>query len=238
MHITSPAHLRYVLEKNNKFLGPTTSARSFLQDAKQLLENGGPLGEVALLLEAAIQRNEPGEGGYEAWLLLGETRSMDEREEAALRAFTEGVRIAQEHGGGGAGMIVRTFSLVSLKLELTKIIYQSLAIAFTNEGYERASYSTLLRWLRAQYPSHTIPPDTLQSTTKSAWHSQPLVTDAFLALARNQHEAGEMDADVQIALGVLFYGRGEYEHARDCFQSALAARPDVCFLITSGVVTC
>ena len=56
-----------------------------------------------MLLEAGIQRGELGEGGYEAWILLGETRSMDEREEAGMRALKEGVRIAQAQPGGGKG---------------------------------------------------------------------------------------------------------------------------------------
>lgn len=196
----------YQFEQNNKHLSHTSS-RSFLQDAKNLLESGGSLGEVGLLLEAAIQRGELGEGGYETWLLLGETKSMDEREEPAMQAFSEGVRIAQENGASGAGML-------------------SLAISFTNEGYERASYSMLLRWLRSRFPDHPIPAETLQSITKSAWHSQPLITDAYLDLARSQHAQGVVDADVQIALGVLFYSRSDYDHAKDCFQSALALRPE------------
>jgi peroxin-5 len=196
----------YKFDPNNRFLGQSSS-RSFLQDAKNLLESGGSLGEVGLLLEAAIQRGELGQGGYETWLLLGETKSMDEREESAMQAFSEGVRIAQANGGSGAGML-------------------SLAISFTNEGYERASYSMLLQWLRSRFPDHPIPAETIQSITKSAWHSQPLITDAYLDLARSQHAQGVVDADVQIALGVLFYSRSDYEHAKDCFQSALALRPD------------
>lgn len=72
-----------------------------------MLEAGGSLGEVAQLLEAAIQKKELGEGGYEAWILLGEVRSMDEREELGMLALREGVRIAKEQGGaGGVGMLV------------------------------------------------------------------------------------------------------------------------------------
>ena len=71
-----------------------------------MLENNGSLTEVALLLEAAIQKGELGEGGYEAWILLGETRSMDEREEAGMRALMEGVRRAEQVSGNGAGMLV------------------------------------------------------------------------------------------------------------------------------------
>ena len=60
-------------------------------------------------LEAAIQRNDLGEGGYEAWILLGETRSMDEREEAGMRALTEGVRLSEAASAAGAGMLVSIF---------------------------------------------------------------------------------------------------------------------------------
>jgi peroxin-5 len=78
-----------------------------LQAAKDLLEAGGSLSEVALMLEAAIQQKDMGEGGYEAWILLGEARSMDEREELAMLALREGVRIASDQGGaGGVGMLV------------------------------------------------------------------------------------------------------------------------------------
>lgn len=58
------------------------------------------------MLEAAIQQGEVGEGGYESWVLLGETRNMDEREEAGMRALLHGVKIAQEYGAPGAGMLV------------------------------------------------------------------------------------------------------------------------------------
>jgi peroxin-5 len=80
---------------------------SSLAAAKELLNSGGSLSEVALMLEAAIQNKDLGEGGYEAWILLGEVRSMDEREELGMLALREGVRIASEQGGaGGVGMLV------------------------------------------------------------------------------------------------------------------------------------
>jgi len=58
------------------------------------------------MLEAAIQQGEGGEGGYESWVLLGETRNMDEREESGMRALLHGVEIAEEYGAPGAGMLV------------------------------------------------------------------------------------------------------------------------------------
>ncbi len=94
-------------EENNKYLDPSSPTLSPLALAKQMLEQNASLSEVALLLEAAIQKGEFGEGGYEAWVLLGETRNMDEREEAGMKALTEGVRLAEEAGAAGAGMLVR-----------------------------------------------------------------------------------------------------------------------------------
>ena len=62
--------------------------------------------DAALLLEAAIQKGQLGEGGYEAWILLGEVRSMDEREEQGMRALMEGVKRAEDAGAAGEGMLV------------------------------------------------------------------------------------------------------------------------------------
>jgi peroxin-5 len=109
------------VEKNNKYMDPSFS-RSLLSDAKVLLNNNGSLSEAALILEAAIQKEELGEGGYETWVLLGETRNMDEREEAGMRALLQGVKRAEESGTPGAGMLV---SLV--QINLTSNLISSLA---------------------------------------------------------------------------------------------------------------
>ena len=75
------------------------------------MENNGSLSDAALLLEAAILRGDLGEGGYEAWILLGEARNMDEREEAGMRALAEGVRRGEAAGASGAGMLVSILPL-------------------------------------------------------------------------------------------------------------------------------
>jgi len=196
----------YVFEENNKYLDPSSSTQSPLALAKQMLEQNASLSEVALLLEAAIQKGELGEGGYEAWILLGETRNMDEREEAGMKALTEGVRLAEAAGAGGAGML-------------------SLAISYTNESFDRASHAMLLRWLRARFPDTPISPELQEAVTKSAWFSHDVVTEAFLNVARTQHAQGVIDPDVQLALGVLFYTNGAYDRAKDCFEAALSVRP-------------
>lgn len=202
----------------------TPPSGSSLEEAKKLLENNGSLTEAALLLEAAIQKGDLGEGGYEAWILLGETRSMDEREEAGMRALTEGVRRAEEGGGQGAGMLVSVNGLYSCILMLNYCI-QSLAISFTNEGYERGSHSMLMRWLRARFPDFTPSSEATASLRETHWASREAVTDAFITIARQQHAAGVVDPDVQTGLGVLFYTNGDFDRARDCFESALAVKP-------------
>ncbi|KAH6902488.1 hypothetical protein BKA70DRAFT_1435216 [Coprinopsis sp. MPI-PUGE-AT-0042] len=105
----------YVFELSNPFM--ESHSWQLLEEAKALLENNGSLSEAALMIEAAIQKGHLGEGGYEAWILLGETRSMDEREEAGMKALMEGVKRAEAAGNAGEGIL-------------------SLAISFANESYD------------------------------------------------------------------------------------------------------
>jgi peroxin-5 len=63
--------------------------------------------------------------------------------------------------------------------------------------------------------------------TNSSWDTHARVTDVFLSLARQQHAEGHIDPDVQIGLGILFYSNGEYDRAKDCFETALSIRPRV-----------
>ena len=98
------------LDLNNKYLGP--EHQGLLSEAKTMLSRGDSLSEVALLLEAAIQKGDLGTGGYEAWILLGETRNMDEREDAGMRALVEGVRRAKAAGDPSSGMLVRSLNII------------------------------------------------------------------------------------------------------------------------------
>ena len=85
----------------------------------------------------------------------------------------------------------------------------------------------LLRWLHARFPDYPISEDAWKSLSGAGWHSHERVTEAFLGLAREQYARGEMDPDVQIALGVLFYASSEFDRAKDCFEAALTVRPKV-----------
>jgi peroxin-5 len=215
-------------EPNNKYLDPSSSSRSPLSEAKAFLEQGGSLSEAALLLEAAIQKGELGEGGYEAWILLGETRNMDEREDLGLRALTEGVRLSEAANANGVGMLVRISSGNFIQPPFITGCLQSLAISYTNESYDRAAYNMLLRWLQARFPDFPIPDETQRAVSlHSTWDSHEKLTETFLTLARQQYNQGVVDPDTQIALGVLSYATSDYERAKDCFESALSQRPGV-----------
>jgi peroxin-5 len=68
--------------------------------------------------------------------------------------------------------------------------------------------------------------DPLQGTDGNPWASLNRATSLFLAAAREGAAKGTIDPEVQVGLGVLFYSNSSYEQARDCFNTALQARPN------------
>ncbi|KAG8739280.1 Peroxisomal membrane signal receptor PTS1 [Ceratobasidium sp. 414] len=200
-----PAMERYRFDESNPHLKEGQDSRSFLDAAKEILAHPsgtGSLREAGLLLEAAIQKGQLGEGGYEAWVLLGEVRGMDERESEGLVALREGVN----RGAPPEALL-------------------SLAISYTNESYSRAAQYTLRQYLATRFPSLVSNAD-VQPDSLAPWAGHELTADLFLRAARAQHAAGEpVDADVQSGLGTLYYGNGDYDKAADCFAAALGVRP-------------
>jgi peroxin-5 len=63
--------------------------------------------------------------------------------------------------------------------------------------------------------------------------------NSFLSLAREQYAAhGNVDPNVQVGLGTLYYMMGDYGEARDCWVAALGERPNVSCLRTWRGRTC
>ncbi|KAK3693904.1 hypothetical protein B0T22DRAFT_402209 [Podospora appendiculata] len=185
----------YLFEDENMFQDQPNP----FEEGVRIMSEGGNLSLAALAFEAAVQKNPD---HVEAWVYLGSAQAQNEKEEAAIRAL--------EH---------------AMKLDPNNLAAQmGLAVSYTNEGYDSTAYRTLERWLSVKYP-HIIAPQDLSSaaelgfTDRAQLHER--VTNLFLDAARLAPDGDHMDPDVQVGLGVLFYGAEDYDKAVDCFQAAL-----------------
>ncbi|KAI5796537.1 hypothetical protein EDC01DRAFT_614343 [Geopyxis carbonaria] len=181
----------YLFEPDNPYM----QHQDPFSEGKRLVDTGGNLSLAALAFEAAVQQNER---HVDAWTELGACQAMNEKETPAIRAFEAALKI-DEH-------------LPAL---------MGLSVSYTNEGYDTTAYATLERWLAAKYPevrSQAGPPP---ASTIDRQNLHQRVTDMFIQAAMLSPDGEAMDADVQIGLGVLFYGDEEYDKAVDCFTAAL-----------------
>ncbi|KAK4188011.1 peroxisomal targeting signal 1 receptor encoded by the pex5 protein [Podospora australis] len=169
------------------------------EEGLRIMNEGGNLSLAALAFEAAVQKDPE---HVDAWVHLGGAQAQNEKEEAAIRAL--------EH---------------AMKLDPNNLAaLMGLAVSYTNEGYDSTAYRTLERWLSIKYPQVIAPADLSSAadmgfTDRAQLHDR--VTDLFLEAARLAPDGDHMDPDVQVGLGVLFYGAEDYDKAVDCFQSAL-----------------
>ena len=187
----------YLFEDENVF---RTVGDPFGEGMK-IMEEAGNLSLAALAFEAAVQKNPQ---HVEAWNMLGSAQAQNEKESPAIRALEQ-----------------------ALKLDPNNLeALMGLAVSYTNEGYDATAYRTLERWLSTKY-SNIISPENLSSpndigfTDRQALHEK--VTNLFIKAAQLSPDGEHMDPDVQVGLGVLFYGDEEYEKAVDCFSAALAS---------------
>ena len=167
----------------------------------RILDEAGNLSLAALAFEAAVQRDPR---HVEAWTLLGTAQAQNEKETPAIRALERALHLDPRN----------TDALMGL------------AVSYTNEGYDATAYRTLERWLSVRHPA-VVAPDQLSAaadvgfTDRRQLHAR--VTDLFLQAAAQRPAGADMDPDVQVGLGVLFYGAEQHDKAVDCFGAALAS---------------
>lgn len=187
----------YLFEQKNLF----KDTQNPFQEGMRIVDEGGNLSLAALAFEAAIQKDPT---HVEAWVQLGMAQAQNEKETAAIRALEKAKSLDPNNAPA----------------------LMTLAVSYTNEGYDSIAYRTLERWLSIRYPS-VISPNDLSSaaeigfTERQELHDR--VTKLFIQAARLSPDGEHMDPDVQVGLGVLFYGAEEYEKAVDCFSAALAS---------------
>ncbi|KAI1482548.1 TPR-like protein [Daldinia eschscholtzii] len=192
-----PAIENYLFEEENLF---KDTANPF-EEGMRIVDEGGNLSLASLAFEAAVQKDPK---HVEAWVQLGMAQAQNEKETAAIRALEQAKNLDPNNAPA----------------------LMTLAVSYTNEGYDTIAYRTLERWLSVRYPS-VISPGDLSSpaeigfTERQQLHDR--VTQLFIKAARLSPDGEHMDPDVQVGLGVLFYGAEEYDKAVDCFSAALAS---------------
>ena len=188
----------YLFEEDNPF---SATSRDPFNEGLKIIEEGGNLSLAALAFEAAVQKDPQ---HVQAWCQLGSAQAQNEKEAPAIRALEQ-----------------------ALKLDPSNLpALMGLAISYTNEGYDSTAYRTLERWLATKYPqvvslNNLTPEGEMGFTDRHILHDK--VTDLFIRAAQLSPDGEHMDPDVQVGLGVLFYGAEEYGKAVDCFEAALAS---------------
>ena len=186
----------YMFEEYNVF----KDVKNAYEEGQKIMRDGGNLSLAALAFEAAIQQQED---FVEAWVALGKAQAQNEKESPAIRALEHALKIDPDNLDALMG----------------------LAVSYTNEGYDTLAHRTLERWVGVKYPQLGVTPRGMEGeeemgfTNRIQLHKK--VTEYFLEAAQLHPEGGDVDVDVQVGLGVLFYGSEEYEKAVDCFSAAL-----------------
>ena len=193
----SPDTADYMFEETNPFADQPGA----FEEGQKIMREGGNLSLAALAFEEAVKQRPD---FVEAWVALGQTQAQNEKETPAIRALEK-------------AMMLDPNSLDAL---------MGLSVSYTNEGFDSLAYRTLERWVSVKYPQLGVAPrgledasDELGFTDRHVLHEK--VTDLFLKAAQMNPEGGNVDVDVQVGLGVLFYGSEDYDKAVDCFTAAL-----------------
>ncbi|KAG8747850.1 hypothetical protein FRC10_011296 [Ceratobasidium sp. 414] len=168
-----------------------------------LHRHGAGLQQSVLEHEAIVQR-DPSDA--QAWFALGVKQQENEREQHAIDALREAV--------------ARDPSCMPA--------YLALAVSFANEGDKVSAHRAIGSWMSARGATVRkvggLGELGIVDGVGTVEEIHQEYVHGLLNMARASGE--EIDADVQMALGVLLNTAEDYEKAQDCFRTALAVRPD------------
>ncbi|WFD04594.1 hypothetical protein MOBT1_003307 [Malassezia obtusa] len=154
--------------------------------------------ESVLEHEAAVQEDPT---RAEAWYSLGLRQQENEREKQAIAALRKAVELDAR----------------------MKDAWLALAVSYTNENDRDAALESIERWITANERYADV---VRTRAARGGGDRHKRVASLLMAMARSGLGDAPLDADVQVALGVLFNSCGEFDKAVDCFSAALGARPD------------
>ncbi|KAJ3910324.1 hypothetical protein F5879DRAFT_1013201 [Lentinula edodes] len=188
----------YQFQKNNPYLrGDSLRMRHHSMHSDDRLE-------TVLALEAAVQQDV---SNASAWFELGVKQQEHERETQALQALKRATELDPSYLPG----------------------WLALAVSYTNDGRRLEAYEAIREWVLRNDDHRDILQQHLSQHPSS---EEATIQEKFKQLVQclitmaQQSAFGQIDADIQIALAVLFNSNEEYGKAQDCFRAALSIRPD------------
>ncbi|KAL0578750.1 hypothetical protein V5O48_003248 [Marasmius crinis-equi] len=166
-------------------------------------ERGDERLESVLELEALVQRDPQNAQG---WFELGVKQQENEREQKALAALQRANELDPSY----------------------LPTWLALAISHTNDGDRVNAYDAVKQWVVRNERHRAAAQEYLQRfpEPRDAPIKEKFIHICQCLISMAQRSADDLDADIQIALGVLFYTEEDYAKAQDCFKAALSARPE------------
>lgn len=181
--------------------------REYMSEAAQ-----AAMSRTIAQLEAETQQNPQDSS---SWLALGIKQQENEREEQAIKALQQALALDPELSDA----------------------WLAIAVSYTNENVRSLAYDAIERWIdsRKEYAETVRQYKMLQgeqmddasSADRHAYLTGMLITMATASPDVQEMGGEAIDADIQVALGVLFNSSEEFDKAVDCLGAALAVRPDV-----------
>ncbi|KAG8690184.1 hypothetical protein FRC11_013294 [Ceratobasidium sp. 423] len=182
--------------QNSQFMGLMKQ----LRDGEVVVQDG----DMSVLEHEAIVQRDP--TNAQAWFALGVKQQENEREQHAIDALREAV----------------------LQDPSCMPAYLALAVSYANEGDRASVHQAIGDWMAGRGAQVRKVGGLGELGVKEGVASVEEIHQEYISGLLNmaRQSSNEIDADIQIALGVLLNTMEDYPKAQDCFRTALAVRPD------------